>query len=103
MSGRVTVLAGQTFADINVGVLDDRPVEATETVVVTLSSVTSGDADIPIENSAKTATVNISDTDTALVSIAKVNDGSEPGSAGKFRVTLSNPSSTDTVVSYSVT
>src|SRR5260370_4791556 len=48
------------------------------------------------------ATVNIADNDTATVSIAKISDAVEPGTNGQFRVTQSLVSSTDTVVSYTV-
>src|SRR5260370_36182618 len=48
------------------------------------------------------ATVNITDNDTATVSITKISDAVEPGTNGKFRVTQSAVSSTDTVVSYTV-
>src|SRR5260370_37628556 len=39
---------------------------------------------------------------SATVSIAKISDAAEPGTNGKFRVTQSAVSSTDTVVSYTV-
>src|SRR5207247_317924 len=51
---------------------------------------------------ADTATVNIADDDSATVSITKIDDAAEPGTNGKFRVTQSAVSSTDTVVSYAV-
>src|SRR5260370_22786177 len=76
-------------------------VEGTETVVVTLQSISSGNAGISIA-AANSATVNITDNDTATVSIAKISDAVEPGTNGKFRVTQSLVSSTDTVVSYTV-
>ena len=48
-------------------------------------------------------TVTITDDDTAEVTIA-ANDASaaEPADDGQFTVTLSNPSDTDTVISYTV-
>ena len=42
LSGSVTILAGATSATITVPVLDDALVEGTETVVVTLASITAG-------------------------------------------------------------
>ena len=57
---------------------------------------------ITIDNANKTASLDITDDDTALVSIAKSNDGAEPGTNGKFQVTQSKASSTDTVVSYMI-
>ena len=102
LSGSVTILAGATTATITVPVLDDALVEGTETVVVTLTSITAGDAQISI-GAANAATVNITDTaDTAQVTIAATTDGVEPGTNGVFTVTLSAASSTDTTVSYTV-
>ena len=102
LSGSVTILAGATTATITVPVLDDALVEGTETVAVTLTSITAGDAQISI-GAANAATVNITDTaDTAQVTIAATTDGVEPGTNGVFTVTLSAASSTDTTVSYTV-
>src|SRR5205807_535801 len=46
LSGSVTILAGNTSATITVPVINDNLVEATETVSVTLTSITSGDPQI---------------------------------------------------------
>ncbi len=104
LSGTVTILAGATTADIDVPVRDDNLVEGTETVIVTLGSVTSSAPGISVDNAARTATVSIADDDTATVSIAKVSDGAEAGtpSNGKFRVTQIKASATATVLSYTV-
>ncbi len=101
---QVTILAGDTTADIDVtGINDDSIVEADETVIVQLNSITSGDPQISVDTGNDTATVTILDNDTATVSIANANDANETGSvAGKFTVTQSTTSSTDTVVGYSV-
>ncbi len=64
LSGTVTIAAGSTTADIDVAVLDDVLVEGTETVVVTLSSITSGNPGISIA-AANTATLNIADNNVA--------------------------------------
>ena len=63
---------------------------------------TSGDADISVGTD--NASLDITDDDTATVSIAKVNDGAETDTPtdGKFRVTQTAASSTDTVLSYTV-
>ena len=105
LTGSVTIAAGQTTTDINVSVLNDALVEATESVIVTLSGFSAGDADIALDGMAanRTATVSITDNDTAAVSIAKVSDGAEPGTSGKFTVTQTAASSTDTVVTYTIT
>ena len=48
-------------------------------------------------------TTTITDNDVATVSIAAVTDADEAGLVnGEFTVTLSNPSSTDTVINYTV-
>ena len=44
LSGTVTIAAGLTTATIDVSLLDDSLLEDHETVTVTLSSITSGDA-----------------------------------------------------------
>ena len=85
-------------------IVDDSIVEANETVIVTLASV-SGDPDIGVDGGANAATVTITDNDSALVSIA-ANDSSadENGlDAGQFTITQTLESSTDTTVTYSVT
>ena len=104
LSGTVTILAGQTSAVIDVtGIIDDTIVEANETVIVKLTSITSGDPAISIDRAADTATVTIFDNDRATVSIAKTTDADEAGPVpGQFTVTQTTTSSTDTVVSYSV-
>src|SRR5688572_22554426 len=94
-------------AVINVsGIDDDAIVEADETVVVTLDSV-SGDPQITLDPlpANRTATVTIADNDTATVSIT-ANDaaaGETPTNNGQFTVSLTKVSSTDTVVNYLLT
>ena len=102
LSGTVTILAGQTSATIDVAVIDDSILEDNESVTLTLDSITAGDADISI-GATDSATVTISDDDTAEVTIA-ANDASasEPGDDGQFTVSISNPSDTDTVVTFTI-
>ena len=105
LSGSVTIAAGNTTATIDLSTLDDAIVEASETVIVTLDSVTAGDPQITIDGAADTATVTIADDDSAQVSIA-ANDpnASETGpDDGQYTVTLSQASSTDTTIGYTVT
>ena len=100
--GSVTVLAGNKSATIDVTVIDESLLEDNETVIVTLSSTS--DADVTIDGSAKTATVTIADDDVASVSIAaNLPSAGEPATDGQFRVTLSESSDKDTVISYLLT
>ena len=104
LSGSVTILAGQTTADINVAVTNDDTVEATETLSITLTGFGAHDSDITL-GTAATASLDIIDNDTASVTIGKIADGAETATptSGKFRVTQSLVSSTDTIINYSVT
>ena len=84
LSGSVTITAGNTTATIDLAALDDAIVEASETVIVTLDSVTAGDPQITIDGGANQATVTIADDDTATVSIA-ANDASAVGDRPRQR------------------
>lgn len=103
LSGTVTILAGQTTATINVPVTNDAVVEATETVVVTLNTITQGDPSVAIDQGAKQAALDILDNDTAQVRIAATTNGNETGPvAGRFTVTQTAVSSTNTVVAFTL-
>jgi autotransporter-associated beta strand protein len=99
-----TGTAGETQT-ITINVNGDTQVEADETLSVTLGTV------IPVAPVAAASIVTgavgtgtITNDDVGTVSIAKINDGAETGTPtdGLFRVTLSAPSSTDTVVTYAI-
>ncbi|QIG50214.1 hypothetical protein G5V57_22300 [Nordella sp. HKS 07] len=100
LAGSVTVPAGSTTAVIPVEVADDAVVEGTKTVTINLTGTSN-----PVIQALGTATLDIADDDRATASIAKPTDGdgAEPDDDGEFTVTLSAPSATDTVASYSVT
>ncbi|NVK21128.1 MAG: hypothetical protein HWD86_01295, partial [Kangiellaceae bacterium] len=85
LSGTVTILAGSTSATINVPVIDDTIVEGTETVEISLSSVTSGVATIGATNN---ASIDILDNDASLTIVKRV-DNSFGGTAvvGDFSIT----------------
>jgi hypothetical protein len=105
LSGSVTIPAGSPTASIIVPVIDDAIVEGVaETVVVTLDSITASDPGISIDSANNVATVNISDNDSATVSIAATTqDADETGPVnGVFTVTQSAASVNDTVISYTV-
>lgn len=99
---QVTFLAGETSHTVSVPINDDNLVEGTENFFASLS--TSTPLGGRVINFNDTGIGTITDNDVATVSIAAINDGAESSSPtnGLFRVTLSNPSSTDTVVNYSV-
>lgn len=102
LSGSVTVPAGQITADIDVTVLNEgTTLEPTETVILTLGTVTAGDTNITL-GSPSTATMDITDDDTAAVTIAKITDGAEPATNTLFRVTQTAAATVDTVLTYTV-
>ena len=96
---------GQTPASlsINLGTNDDVTVEASEDYTISLSSPTSTTGANVGLGATTAVTTTINDNDVATVSIAATTDADEAGTVnGEFTVTLSSPSSTDTVVSYTV-
>ena len=102
LTGSVTILANATTATIDVSVLDENLLEDNETVTVTLTGITSGDGNISL-GATISDTVTITDNDSAVVTINATDDSAaESADHGQFTVTISNPSDTDTVVSYSV-
>ncbi|MHC1707866.1 MAG: beta strand repeat-containing protein, partial [Bacteroidales bacterium] len=102
LSGTVTILAGNTTATIDVSVVDNTILEATEDVIVTLTGITSADADVSL-GTPLTATVNITDNDVATVSIAANDaDAGEPANNGQFTVTQTLAADVNTVLAYSI-
>ena len=99
LSGTVTVLAGATTATISIPVINDAIVETSETVIVTLTSITSGLATL---GATLTATNTIADNDSATVTIANTTNGAEPATNGVMTVTQTAVSATNTVIAYSV-
>jgi Calx-beta domain/Domain of unknown function DUF11 len=100
LSGTVTIPAGSTSATINFPVNDDAIVEGNETVIVTLTSITSG---LPTLGATLIATNTIADNDSATVTIANTTDGAEAGPVnGVMTVTQTAVSSTNTVIAFSV-
>jgi hypothetical protein len=100
LSGTVTIPAGSTTATITIPVIDDLIVEGNETVIVTLTSITSGAASL---GATLVATNTISDNDSATVSIANTTNGAEAGpTSGVLTVTQTKASATNTVIAYTV-
>ncbi|MGH7894614.1 MAG: beta strand repeat-containing protein, partial [Candidatus Binatia bacterium] len=93
LSGSVTILAGATTATINVAVLNDLLLESTETVIVTLDSITSGAPGITIGGT-NAATVNITDNDAATANLSVTTHGVEGGTNIVYTVTLTQANST---------
>ena len=98
LSGTVTIPAGATSATISIPVIDDAIVESGETVIVTLTGVTSG---LVTLGAPLTATNTITDNDVASVTIANTTNTAEPATNGVLTVTQSAISATNTVVAYS--
>ena len=105
LSGTVTILAGDTEATIDItGVVDDLIVEGTETVEITLDSISASDPGITIDGANNNDSINILDDDTATVSVAATTDANETSSVqGLFTLTQTTTSESATVVSYTVT
>jgi Calx-beta domain/Domain of unknown function DUF11 len=102
LSGTVTIAAGATTATISIPVIDDLIVEGNETVVVTLTAVTSGAASLGAAANL-VASNTITDNDTATVTIANTTNGNEAGAvAGVMTVTQTKVSATNTVIAYTV-
>ena len=98
LSGSVVIPAGQVSAEVTVTVSDDAIVEATETVALQITGV-AGAALVTVNSAQSTASLDIADNDSALVSIALQSAGREAGpAAGSFLVSLTNPSSTATTI-----
>ena len=104
LTGTVTIPAGSTTATIDVtGIVADSLVEGTETIEITLGSITASDPGVTIDGGANNATINLLDGDSAAVSIAGTADANEAGPAnGQFTITQTTASASDTVVTYTV-
>ena len=89
--------------NFSLGATNDVTVEANEDFVVSIANPgsTTG-ANIGL-GAATAVTTTITDNDTATVSIAATTNAEEAGLVnGEFTITLTSPSSTDTVVNYTV-
>ena len=104
LSGTVTIPAGSTTATIDVtGIVADGLIEGTETIELTLGSITASDPGITLDSGADTATINLADADTATVSIVATTDANEAGPVdGQFTITQTAASTSATVVTYTV-
>ena len=88
---------------ISLNAIDDSTVEASEDYTLSLSSPSSTSGASVSLGATTAVTTTINDNDVATVSIAAVTDADEAGLVnGEFTVTMTNPSSTDTVINYTV-
>jgi hypothetical protein len=96
-AGTVTILAGSSTAVVTVDPTDDSTVEASETVVLTVTSGTGYEVGSP-----SAATGTITDNDTATFTIG---DGTKNESDGTmtFTVSLSNPIDTTATINVTYT
>ncbi len=97
-SVQITILAGQTSATVTVPTTDDLLDESDETLTVSVASVDAG----TLNDTSDTAIGTILDDDGAPnLTIADVSV-TEAGTLA-FPVTLSNPSATDTLITFQLT
>ncbi|AMV30637.1 Calx-beta domain protein [Pirellula sp. SH-Sr6A] len=106
LTGTVTIAANQTSAVITVAATDDNLIEETEKVRIKLLSVSSGAGDITISKSLDQGFVSINDNDAGYVSVKATKSPAQDNPAsdvdGEFTFFLSQPSATNTVVTYSI-
>ena len=96
---------GSTMPDVvfSITAIQDNTVEANEDydVTITAPATTTGIA-VSLGNASVNTVIN-DDADTAEVTIAATTNGDETDPVdGVFTVTMTNPSSTDTVINYTV-
>ncbi|WP_165503654.1 Calx-beta domain-containing protein, partial [Pedobacter hiemivivus] len=107
LSGTATILAGSNFATISVPVIDDKIIELTETVELTINSANNGVSMLTWSPLTALST-NIADDDNIpaanTITLSKVTDGSEPGTPAQFKVSFPSgyTSSAATTVTYTV-
>jgi hypothetical protein len=88
----VTIPAGETSANIDIPTIDDLKVEGTETVTVTLTSVTAGSTQITLAAGGTSATTDIADNDSASIAFASTTSSAiEAAGQHTVQVVLSLP------------
>jgi fibronectin-binding autotransporter adhesin len=102
LSGTVTIPAGMTSVDINLAILNDFYAEGTETVIVTLTGITSVEPNVSLAaaSDSLTATVDILDDDVLATIPA---DGTtslllDPANPGKFMLVVVGTSKKDSLI-----
>jgi gliding motility-associated-like protein len=99
LTGSVVLPAGQTSADVVVAVLKDEVVEGTETVELSLSGV--GDSEeVTIDAARAVASMNITDNDSAVLSVEKEKDAAEPDQHSTFVIRSTHELNSDLTISF---
>ncbi len=104
VSGTVQIAAGEPSALIGLTPADDRIMEGTEEIVISLVSADAGAGPVSFDPQAEvSATITDNDTGAALSVTADAN-GAEPGTSARFRISFPAgvTSSVPTQVSYAV-
>jgi len=102
INGTAVIPAGALTVTVPVIVIDDTVAEPTETVVITLQSATNG---ITIDNTTQTLKIVDNDpaTNVSQASVTNIVNAQEGGANGSFMITLTNPSSVATTVTFTLT
>ena len=99
LSGSVLILAGQTMATIDITVINDNTLEPLENVTLALTTAI-GDSEFTVDTNP--ATVTIADEDVSTASVTATSEVQEGEGGGQFTFNLTNPSSTDTTIAFTV-
>jgi hypothetical protein len=99
ITGTTVIPAGAITVTVPVIVIDDNVSEPAETIVITLQSATNG---VTTDNAPQT--LNIVDNDAVpQASVTNIINATEGGSNGSFTITLTNPSSVATTITFTIT
>ncbi len=98
LTGSITIPADVTSGIINIPVLDDTDVEGTESVIISLVGT---DNEVTISSTDQDM-ITIADNDVAEINIQVLTNAGEPSTNGQFEITLDQPVTVDTTVSYTV-
>ncbi|MFC7526893.1 Calx-beta domain-containing protein, partial [Parapedobacter sp. GCM10030251] len=109
LTSSVIIPGGENGIAVPVVVIDDRIIEGTETVVLTLTGGTSSSFAFTASGTDGEAAVHIADDENTdanrILSIAGTTDGAEPGTDGAFTISLPSgiTATADITVNYTVT
>ncbi|HYD64528.1 Calx-beta domain-containing protein [Azospirillum sp.] len=106
-TGTVTIPAGQTAADFNLGVVGDTAYEPTETFQVRLTGVTGGSAALSDAGTSLDSHIQNDDLAPPAVTLARtggssITEGDSGNTAVPFQVRLSRAATADVTVSYTI-